>query len=95
MTPKVHGLAGALSKLHHGLDQRAEKLLQRIESANERSDAAFKAAHAKLDAADAAMADVETFIEGLEKTNGGPSLGDSRESSAPHSGEPQKSWSGQ
>jgi hypothetical protein len=82
MTPKLAGVASAMAKLHHGLDARAEKLLARIETAERRGDEAFKKAHGKLDAADTAVGEVETFIAQLECTNGGPTLDGSPESSA-------------
>ena len=88
VTPKLKGIAGAMAKLQHGLDDRADKLLARIESADQRSDAAFKKAHGTLDAAEAAVADVEEFVAGLEGSNGGPLSG-----SDSASGEPQTSWS--
>lgn len=90
MTPKLNGIASAMAKLHHGLDARADKLLERIEIADKRGEAAFAKAHARIDDAERAVADVEKFVEGLEGSNGGPSLSGSGNTS----GEPQDSWAG-
>jgi hypothetical protein len=72
MTPKVQGIASALAKLHHNLDDRADKLLARIETVDRRGDTAFKGAHARLDESEAALGEVDALLADLEKTNGGP-----------------------
>lgn len=97
MTPKLAGIAGAMAKLNHSLDDRAEKLLARIDAADARGAAAFGKAHATLDAAEAAVADVETFVASLEGgSNGAPKNSDgSPDSSGETLGEPQASWSKQ
>jgi hypothetical protein len=89
---KVQGVASAMAKLQHKLDDRAEKLLKRVEAADVRGDAAFEKAHKKLDGDEQAVADVEQFIASLEGSNGGDPLDDS----APHSDQdpqqPQAGW---
>jgi hypothetical protein len=91
MTPKLAGIASAMAKLNHNLDDRADKLLTRIASADARGAAAFEKAHATIDTAEAAVADVEAFVKSLEGSNGAPKNSDGSSGS---SGEPQTSWSG-
>jgi hypothetical protein len=74
MTPKLQGLASAMAKLQHGLEDRSGKLLARIETADTRSGAAFDKANSSLDETEKSMADVEAFIASLEGSNGGPTL---------------------
>lgn len=90
MTPKVQGIASALAKLHHNLDDRADKLLARIETVDKRGDTAFKGAHARLDQSEAALGEVDSLLADLEKTNGGPISDGSLGSSI----EPKDSWKG-
>ena len=77
MTPKLQGVAAAMAKLRHGLEERSGKLLDRIDAADQRGAAAFNKAHSSLDDTERSMADVEEFIASLEGANGGPTLGDS------------------
>lgn len=77
MTPKLQGVASAMAKLRHGLEERSGKLLDRIGAADQRGNAAFDKAHGQLDQTERSMAEVEEFIASLEGTNGGPTLGDS------------------
>ena len=77
MTPKLQGVASAMAKLRHGLEERSGKLLDRIGATGQRGAAAFDKAHKSLDDTERSMADVEEFIASLEGTNGGPTLGDS------------------
>lgn len=81
MTPKLQGLASAMAKLQHGLEERSGKLMDRIDHADKRGAAAFDKAHGSLDQTEKAMADVEEFIGSLEGSNGGPTLTDSSGSS--------------
>lgn len=81
MNPKLQGVASAMAKLQHGLEERSGKLLARIDTAEQRGAAAFDKAHASLDATEKSMADVETFIASLEGSNGGDPLPDSSQSS--------------
>lgn len=90
MTPKVQGIASALSKLHHNLDSRADKLMARIETVDQHSDTAFKGAHVRLDQSEASLGEVDAMLADLEKTNGGPISDGSRELSI----EPKDSWKG-
>ena len=89
MTPKVQGIASAMAKLRHNLDDRAEKLLTRIENVDKRGATAFGKAHGNLDASEASLADVEKFVADLEDSNGAPSDG-----SQGSSVEPKDSWKG-
>lgn len=94
MTPKLQGVASSLAKLRHGLEQRADGLLQRIELADSRGAAAFDAAHGQLDAAERHIAEVEAFNRELAGSNGGPTLDGSDEPSASGSAavHPQAGW---
>jgi hypothetical protein len=93
MNPKLQGVASAMAKLQHGLEERSGKLLDRIETADKRGAAAFDKAHGSLDATEKAMADVETFIASLEGSNGGPTLSDSSATSdQSQAAEPAASW---
>ncbi|WLA80287.1 hypothetical protein [Bradyrhizobium elkanii] len=89
---KVQGVASAMAKLQHKLDDRAEKLLKRVEAAAVRGDAAFEKAHKKLDGDEQAVADVEQFIASLEGSNGGDPLDDSLQPSDQEPQQPQAGW---
>jgi hypothetical protein len=77
MTPKLQGVAAAMSKLRHGLEDRSGKLLDRIGAADKRGASAFDKANSSLDDTERSMAEVEEFIASIEGANGGPTLGDS------------------
>jgi len=94
MNPKLRGIAGAMAKLNHGLEARAEKLLTRIGDAETRGEATFATAHRQIDEAEAALADVDKFMSDLAGANGGPTLDGSQESSVSPRDEPAKSWAG-
>lgn len=95
MNPKLKGVASAMAKLQHSLEERSGKLLDRIESADKRGANAFDKAHASLDVTEKAMGDVEAFISSLEGSNGGPTLGDSSDTSdRSQLAEPAASWGG-
>lgn len=73
---KLKSVASALDKLNHGLEDRAGKLLNRIEEADTRANNAFGRANSTLDSHEAALNDVDQIIGAIEKaTNGGPTLG--------------------
>lgn len=94
MTPKLQGIAAAMAKLHHGLDDRAGKLLDRIAQTDQRGANVFAQAHKRIDAADGTLDEVNKLIDDLAKTNGGPTLDDSAESSGDPR-HPQASWKGE
>lgn len=85
MNPKLRSIAPAMAKLNHALDDRADKLLKRIDATEGHSSESFASAHKELDAADQALADVDSLITSLKGTNGGPLP-------ASPDGEPQASW---
>lgn len=83
--PNLAGVAGAFDKLRYGIEDRAGKLMARIEAEGEaKADAIFKRAHAKLDEHLTGLDDMNEQLEALDKTlgNGAP------EGSPPSSGEP-------
>lgn len=84
MSIKLRGVTSALAKLHHDLDQQAEKLTNRIVSTQEHGTAVFAQAHRRLDGAASDLAEVDKLISELEAGNGGPTLDGSSESSEPH-----------
>lgn len=84
MNPKFHGVASAIAKLNHSLEAQSEKLLDRIEATSSKSDVVFKQAHASLDQAETALSDVNTMLDQVAASNGGPTSDGSAESSVPH-----------
>ena len=73
MTPKVSGIASAMSKLKFGFDRRADELLARIGDVDRRGNVAFSKAGERLDAAESSINDVEAMVAELEGSNGAPS----------------------
>lgn len=71
MTPALRGVPAALDKLRHKLDAEAEKLANRIEGANVRSDNAFAKSHKILDSADEGLKEIEQYVTDLERSNSG------------------------
>jgi len=69
MSAKLSAVASAMDKLNHGLDERADKLLKRIESVDGRADVAFGKAHERLDQNDTALDSVDAMIADLEKAS--------------------------
>lgn len=84
MSVKLRGATAALAKLHHDLDLQAEKLTGRIATTQDRGNTVFAQAHKRLDGAASDLDEVDKLISDLEGSNGGPTLGDSSESSEPH-----------
>jgi hypothetical protein len=82
MTPKLAGVAQAFSLLKHNIENDADELLQRINSANDRRQGVKDKSHTALDSANNGMKDIEDFLEAMEGTNGSPN---SSASSAPRS----------
>jgi len=98
-TPKLQGLAEAMKKLEHGLEDGAGKLLAKIETVGSRGHAAIAKGHQKMDSSAAIVAEIETFVSALEGANGGDPLDDSSSTSDqsppaghPTSAEPAASW---
>lgn len=75
-TPKLQGLAKALAMLEHSVEDGAEKLLKKIESVGDRSEAAFAKGVTKVDGIASRVAEVESFVTALEGANGGEPLDD-------------------
>ena len=71
-TPKLQGLAKALAMLEHNVEDGAEKLLKKIESVGDRSEAAFAKSVSKVDGIASRVAEVESFVTALEGANGAP-----------------------
>jgi hypothetical protein len=100
MIAKLGGIKKALSMLENDIDKETDGLMNQIEAASVKTSAVFKETRAKVDARVAnvhgQLKEVHEFLDGLEKTNGGPTMGDSQESSANsgHEGEPGASWAG-
>ena len=70
-TPKLAGVASAMAKLQHSLEDRAEKLQKRIDSQESRADQSFGNAHGHLDAVDKLLDDNDSFL-GQIGGNGAP-----------------------
>lgn len=87
MTPKLRGVRASMDKLRHALEADADRLAARIETADAKRVAVFDASHGVLSGVERDLKEVEDFIDEMEKTNGGPTLDDSSESSAPRSSE--------
>lgn len=81
MTPDFRSVPLRLAKLQHSLNARAQKLHEKMEGLEARAEGAFGKAHAQLDVAESAVADVDKFVSDVEQTNGGPILDDSQGSS--------------
>lgn len=98
MIAKLGGIKKALSMLEHNIDKETDGLMNQIEAASVKTSDVFKETRAKVDARVAnvqgQLKEVHEFLDGLEKSNGGPTLDDSSESSATSGtdGEPGKSW---
>jgi hypothetical protein len=75
VTPNVRGVASAMDKLRHELDDMAGKLLARVEETGKRGVAAFEKAHERLSASDSELKEVEDLVAGMEQSNGGPTSG--------------------
>jgi hypothetical protein len=102
VTPKLAAIRQQLGLLQSDVDSQSQGILNKIEAARVRTKTVFAGTHAKVDKAMKAVADqvgdINEFLDGLEQTNGGPSLDGSAESSeAPSkqadSNEPAASWS--
>jgi hypothetical protein len=85
MTPRFRSITEALKKLQHNLDSDAQKLMQRIETADSRRETVFARSHATVAAAHTQLDDVDNFINELERSNQGPLEQDS--APAPRSSE--------
>jgi hypothetical protein len=70
-----------MDKLRHALEQDADRLATRIETADAKREAVFEASNSVLAAVERDLKDVEEFTAEMEKSNGGPTLDDSSESS--------------
>ncbi len=81
MLPAVRGLASSLAKLKSAVEDDAKRLQSRIDTAAVRADRAFQGSHGALDALEGGVKEVEDFISGLERSNGGDPLDSSEEPS--------------
>jgi len=72
MTPKFQGVAAALHKLAHGLDDRAARLLTRVGDADAKAEAAFNNADSRIAGVESQLRDIDEFIASLDATNGPP-----------------------
>jgi len=73
MTPKLSRLDMRLRDLKSKVDHRADELLERVDRAESRSDAAFDKAHHSLDKHEADLREIEDFVGQVD--NGGPLTG--------------------
>jgi hypothetical protein len=73
MTPKFKGVASAMQNLGDALDHSADGLLTKIAKVDERRVEVFAKSHARLDSAIGELAEVDGYLDDLEKTNGAPS----------------------
>lgn len=81
MTPKLQGLAEAMKKLEHELEDGAGKVMARVEALGPRGQAALAKSHERLDAKAAIVGEIEGFVTTLEGANGGDPLDDSSDTS--------------
>ena len=91
-TPKLQGLAEAMKKFEHGLEDSAGKLLAKIEQVGSRGQTAIAKGHQKIDGKAALVAEIENYVTALEGANGGDPLEDSSDSSEQSEAEPEKSF---
>lgn len=75
-TPKLQGLAEAMKKLEHDLEDGAGKLMVKVEALRPRGEAALTKGHQRMDAKIALVGEIETFVTALEGANGGDPLDD-------------------
>lgn len=74
MTPKLRGVHGSLAKLRHALEEDADKLATRIETADTRRQNVFAASHGAVANVERDLREVEQFLNEMDKTNGGDPL---------------------
>jgi hypothetical protein len=78
--PNLAGVTSAFDKLRHGIEDRAQKILSRVESVDAKADHVFAGAHEKLDAHEDGLRQIDGYLSDLDKVgNGSPE--DSSESS--------------
>lgn len=75
MTPKLQSLSGKLRDVTASIEGRAEKLIARLERADQASQGADTKAHAEVDKVEAGVRAVEDLVN--QMSNGGPPLDDS------------------
>ena len=82
MFSKLQGAAAAFDRLHHDLETEAEKFVDEVEDARVHGKGTFQRGRERLAEAREHLKGVNTMLDNLDKaTNGGPTLGDSQESS--------------
>ncbi len=81
MTPKLRGVRASMDKLRHALETDADKLAARIEAADGKRSSVFEGSNKALAVVERDLKEVEDYIDELEKSNGGPMLDGSAESS--------------
>jgi hypothetical protein len=92
-TPKLQGLAEAMKKLEHDLEDGAGKLMVKVDALGPRGQAALAKGHQKVDSKAALIGEIETFVTALEGANGGDPLDDSSNTSDQSKPtEPAASW---
>lgn len=79
--PNLAGVTGAFDKMRHGIEDRAQKFMNRIEAVDARADAVFKKGDDKLDAHHESLKEVDGFLDQLDVAVGNGGEG-SQESSA-------------
>ncbi len=68
--PNLAGVTGAFDKLRDGIEARAAKFMNRIESVDAKATTVFKKGDDKLDAHEAGLAEVDGFLEKLDASLG-------------------------
>lgn len=72
MTPKLQGVLQSFSLLKHNVEADAEKLANRVQTADSKRKQLFAGAHDTLGKLDSDMKDIEDFLGAIEGSNGGP-----------------------
>ena len=75
MTPKLQSLASKLRDVTGSIEARAEKLIDRLDKADQKSSEADTRAHAELGKIEEAVRSVEDLVN--QMSNGAPPLGGS------------------
>lgn len=89
MSVKLRAALDAVQKFYHEVELDSDKVVKRVGDMHERRKTVFSGTHKQLDGAMKNLDEVEALMSDLEKSNGGPTLDGSSESSGQH---PQDSW---
>lgn len=71
MTSKLQGVAAAMDKMLHGIEDRADKFLNRVQGAEAKADTVFAKGHAKLDEREKQLGDIDGYLDAIDKASNG------------------------